>query len=110
MTSSENVLLNWESEGTDTCSVPSEKSSTVPSETSDDRDFIASDSERLSYTSHDSSDVLYLFHGSSRAEGEFGVQDGKIPIKTIARQSVMQNGQPVTKYLVLWYSWEDDEM
>lgn len=74
MTSPENVLLNWESEGTDTCSVPSEKSSTVPSETSDDRDFIASDSERLSYTSHDSSDVLYLFHGSSRAEGEFGVQ------------------------------------
>ncbi|KAJ5642717.1 hypothetical protein N7490_001776 [Penicillium lividum] len=110
MTSPENELLTWESEDTDTCSVPSEKSSTVPSETSDDRDFIASDTERLSHASHDSSDALYLFHGSSRADGEFGVQDGKIPIKTIARQSVIQNGQSVTKYLVLWYSWEDDEM
>ncbi|KAJ5982721.1 hypothetical protein N7451_012821 [Penicillium sp. IBT 35674x] len=108
MTSPENVLLNWDSEGTDTCD-SFEKSSTVPSETSTDRDFMASDSESLSYASHDSSDALYLFRGSS-SEEVFGVQDGKIPIKTIARQSVMQNGQPVTKYLVLWYSWEDGEI
>ncbi|KAJ5752678.1 hypothetical protein N7520_009595 [Penicillium odoratum] len=108
MTSPENVLLNWESEGTDTCT-PSEKSSTVPSETSTDRDFIASDSESLSHASHNSSDALYLFQGHS-SEEEYGVQDGKVPIKTIARQSVMLNGQPITKYLVLWYSWEDDEM
>ena len=74
MTSPENVLLNWESEGTDTCSVPSDKSSIVPSETSNDHDFIALDLERLLYTSYDSSDALYLFHGSSGAEAEFGVQ------------------------------------
>jgi hypothetical protein len=72
MTSPENVLLNWESEGTDTCT-SSDKSSTVPSETSTDRDFIASDSESLSYASHNSSDALYLFRGHA-SEEEYGVQ------------------------------------
>ncbi|KAJ5737472.1 uncharacterized protein N7483_002597 [Penicillium malachiteum] len=110
MTSPENRLLTWESEDTDTCSVPSEKSSTVPSETSDDRDFIASDTERLSYASHHSSGDSYPFTGFSRSHEEFGVQGGKIPIKTLARQSVTQDGQSVTKYLVLWYSWEDEEV
>lgn len=57
----------------DIYSIPSNKSSIVPLEISDDRDFIALDLERLLYTSHNLLEALYLFYRSSRAKGEFSI-------------------------------------
>ncbi|KAJ5330580.1 hypothetical protein N7476_000363 [Penicillium atrosanguineum] len=109
MNSNENRLLSWEPE--DTCSASSEKSSVVPSETSEDRDFIVSDTENLSDASAESTEGFNSYYcASCRCDGKCGVKGEKIAIKTIAKHSVSQDEHEVTRYLVLWYSWEDDEI
>ncbi|KAJ5626356.1 hypothetical protein N7510_002665 [Penicillium lagena] len=56
----ENRLLTWESE--DTHSNPSVGSSMIPSETSEDRDFVVSDTDKLSYVSHNSSEPFDSYY------------------------------------------------
>ncbi|KAJ5798946.1 uncharacterized protein N7503_006451 [Penicillium pulvis] len=95
----DNQLLPWESD--DTYSNPSETASeTIQSETSEDRDFVISDTDQLSYASPSSSNL------SNASLKEKGL---KKPIKTITRRSVDRNGRRVVQYLVLWYSWETND-
>lgn len=128
MNRNDNMLLSWESE--DTCSASSEKSSVIPSETSEDRDFIVSDTENLSNASAESTEGFNSYYcDSCRCDGKCGVkvskrqklqmkplsqrnqpQGEKVAIKTIAKHSVTRDEHEVTRYLVLWYSWEDDEI
>ena len=68
MTKNENMLLSWEPEGLESCSEPSDNSSTVLSEASDDRDFITSDTDGSSYVSRDASGYSYPFIDSSSQE------------------------------------------
>ncbi|KAJ6105187.1 hypothetical protein N7523_010261, partial [Penicillium sp. IBT 18751x] len=83
----------------------------VPSETSEDRAFIASDTEDLSCCSDRTSDseksvqnILDEYLMDRDEETTTGRE--KRPVKAIARRTLYRNGSPETQYLVLWYSWE----
>ncbi|KAJ5461012.1 uncharacterized protein N7458_002564 [Penicillium daleae] len=85
------------------------QSESVPSETSEDRNFVVSDTDQLSYLS-DSSSRSYDSESMvfKNLDQEISVSSGglKIPIKTIAQRVVSYEGRQVTQNLVLWYSWE----
>jgi hypothetical protein len=102
----------------------------VPSETSEDRDFVVSDSESLSCVSIETSapersgyTILndevgvvgmvsrHLFRreiGFDIIIEEQGDKSIK-PLKTITKRTVNCNGRQRVQYLVLWYSWETAE-
>ncbi|KAJ6019480.1 hypothetical protein N7522_001547 [Penicillium canescens] len=95
----------------------------VPSETSEDRDFVVSDSESLSCISIETSAPErsgYNIHndevdGVGTCEIDFDIiieeqGDKSIkPLKTITKRTVNRNGRQTVQYLVLWYSWETAE-
>ncbi|KAJ5640328.1 uncharacterized protein N7484_008190 [Penicillium longicatenatum] len=77
------------------------ESDSVQSETSEDREFIISDTEELSYYSDKSSN-----NGES-----YGLNIGvKFPAKTITKRTICRDGRQETQYLVLWYSWEKERI
>jgi hypothetical protein len=102
----------------------------IPSETSEDRDFVVSDSESLSCVSIETSapespgyNILndgvgvvgtvskYLFQceiGFDIIIEEQGDKSIK-PLRTITKRTVNRNGRQTVQYLVLWYSWETAE-
>ncbi|KAJ5562657.1 hypothetical protein N7535_002897 [Penicillium sp. DV-2018c] len=82
----------------------------VPSEMSEDRAFLASDTEELSYVSDDSSNMedpvmSMIYDYSTRGDRKIPSLEKK-PIKAIAKREITRNGQLKTEYLVLWCSWE----
>ncbi|KAF4765431.1 hypothetical protein HAV15_003326 [Penicillium sp. str.  len=83
----------------------------VPSETSEDREFVVSDSESLSGVSIKSSDPEGS--GYTILNDEIGdvatTIKGIKALKTITKRTVNLNGRQVIQYLVLWYSWETAE-
>jgi hypothetical protein len=102
----------------------------VPSETSEDRDFVVSDSESLSGVSIKSSDprrsgytiindeiedVVTVSQHPFWREINFDIIiekqsiEGIKPLRTITKRTVNLNGCQVIQYLVLWYSWESAE-
>jgi hypothetical protein len=102
----------------------------VPSETSEDREFVVSDSDSLSCISietsgperpgytilNDEVGVIetvsqHLFRREIGFDTIIGEQGNKgiKPLKTITKRTVNCNGRPVVQYLVLWYSWETAE-
>ncbi|KAJ6027443.1 uncharacterized protein N7446_003964 [Penicillium canescens] len=95
----------------------------IPSETSEDRDFVVSDSESLSCvsieTSAPESSGYNILHDGVGVVGtcEIGFDiiieeqgDKSIkPLRTIAKRIVNRNGRQTVQYLVLWYSWETAE-
>ncbi|CRL30038.1 unnamed protein product [Penicillium camemberti] len=99
----------------------------VPSETSVDRAFVASDTDALSYTSDNPSEEGQASWGlgegivediedvsSAKQKKNFLTDDWlqplplgeKKPVKTISKKMIYCNGQQETHFLVLWYSWE----
>ncbi|KAJ5300202.1 hypothetical protein N7508_007445 [Penicillium antarcticum] len=102
----------------------------IPSETSEDRDFVVSDSESLSCVSVETSapersdyNILdddvgvvgtvsqHLFQCEIGFEIIIEEQGDKSikPLKTITKRTVNRNGRETVQYLVLWYSWETAE-
>ncbi|KAJ5593569.1 hypothetical protein N7537_010473 [Penicillium hordei] len=85
----------------------------IPSETSEDRDFIVSDSESLACVSNEPSDTKgpsYTFLDDVLGDvmTEQCVESIK-PLKAITKRTVNYNGRQVVQYLVIWYSWETAE-
>ncbi|KAJ5291501.1 hypothetical protein N7478_000752 [Penicillium angulare] len=85
----------------------------VPSETSEDQRFVIDDTDKLSYYSDDVFEVADLLDNDTRMmdciidDSPESLESGeKVPIKTVAKRTVYQNGQVQTQYLVLWTSWE----
>lgn len=101
-------------------------SDAIPSETSDDRAFILSDSERLSYFSSTSSEAStaglcpWCSVPSNRANAVgyghpcHGYETNalkpreaiKLPLSSITRRIAVKHGLEIEQYLVLWASWE----
>ncbi|KAJ5346178.1 uncharacterized protein N7506_000254 [Penicillium brevicompactum] len=85
----------------------------VPSETSEDREFVVSDSESLSGVSIRSSDPEGSGYNILNDEiGDVVTKQsikGIKALKTITKRTVNLNGRQVIQYLVLWYSWETAE-
>ncbi|KAJ5146609.1 uncharacterized protein N7515_001173 [Penicillium bovifimosum] len=82
----------------------------VPSEMSEDRAFLASDTEELSYVSDNSSNMedfvmSIIYDYSSHGDRKIPSLEKKL-IKAIAKREITRNGQLRTEYLVLWCSWE----
>ncbi|KAF7589631.1 hypothetical protein BBP40_004004 [Aspergillus hancockii] len=97
-------------------SVHSEQSAeAIPSETSDDRAFVISDSEQVSdgESSEDNIVARNMSLIDPDADGVTTSQDSHArdlrPIRIIAKRSIVQDGEPVIQYLVLWCSWETTE-
>ncbi|KAJ8227121.1 hypothetical protein LV156_008754 [Aspergillus fumigatus] len=74
-------------------------SSATPSEDSQDREFVISDSESLSLRCDSPSETMAV-HFPISPKGQMK------PIKVIARRTNKPDSCPSTEYLVLWYSWE----
>ncbi|OQD78096.1 hypothetical protein PENANT_c089G04323 [Penicillium antarcticum] len=83
----------------------------IPSETSEDRDFVVSDSESLSCVSVETSAPERSDYNILDDDvGVVGTGDKSIkPLKTITKRTVNRNGRETVQYLVLWYSWETAE-
>ncbi|KAI2791710.1 hypothetical protein POX_c04582 [Penicillium oxalicum] len=82
----------------------------IPSETSDDRAFIVSDTDQLSYFSTDSSEAsdssLFQYDPSYNNIVDAPRDWMKLPIREITRKIVLEYGHEVEQYLVLWCYWE----
>ncbi|OGE47377.1 hypothetical protein PENARI_c047G00943 [Penicillium arizonense] len=76
----------------------------IPSETSSDRAFIAPDTDTLSYISDKPSEEGNCCSLQPSSPGR------KKPVKTISKRTIYCNGQQETQFLVLWYSWEKEEI
>ncbi|KAJ5917559.1 hypothetical protein N7466_011113 [Penicillium verhagenii] len=87
--------------------VSESESEYVSSETSEDRAFLASETDELRYYSDGSSDHDPLWDETMNKDVDesrrtrIGV---KIPTKTVLKRTFRQDQG--TCYLVLWYSWE----
>ncbi|KAJ5976616.1 hypothetical protein N7481_010323, partial [Penicillium waksmanii] len=76
------------------------------SETSEDRRFVASESDDATYSDEESlGSSLPCIHHLMDANGSNQVGK-KIPISAIASRLISEDGISVVQYLVLWQSWE----
>ncbi|CAI7585360.1 unnamed protein product [Penicillium viridicatum] len=88
----------------------SEPSEDDISETSEDRGFVVSDGDQSPYSNRSSGSSKYSqhchMHDNDSSDPVIGQ---KIPISTIAKRVIHQNGSSIVQYLVLWRSWEQEK-
>ncbi|ODM16194.1 hypothetical protein SI65_08193 [Aspergillus cristatus] len=84
--------------GSDGTSLSDTTSNYIPSETSEDRAFVVSDSEEQLWLTSDD-EILGRWDENQQNKG-------LRPIKVMARRSVASKDGQITQYLTLWYSWE----
>ncbi|KAJ5974858.1 hypothetical protein N7481_008565 [Penicillium waksmanii] len=77
------------------------------SETSEDRRFVASESDDATYSDEESlgSSFPYI-HPLMDGQETSSTVGKKIPISAIASRLISEDGISVVQYLVLWQSWE----
>ncbi|KAI3095273.1 hypothetical protein CBS147333_9809 [Penicillium roqueforti] len=87
----------------------SEPSEDDISETSEDRAFVVSDGDQSPYSNRSSGSSNYSQHCHMHDNDSSDLIGQKIPISTIAKRVIHQNGSSIVQYLVLWRSWEQEK-
>ncbi|KAJ5976503.1 hypothetical protein N7481_010210, partial [Penicillium waksmanii] len=77
------------------------------SETSEDRRFVASESDDATYSDEESLGSSFpCIHHLMDGQETSSTVGKKIPISAIASRLISEDGISVVQYLVLWQSWE----
>ncbi|KAJ6000921.1 hypothetical protein N7481_001330 [Penicillium waksmanii] len=77
------------------------------SETSEDRRFVASESDDATYSDEESLGSSFpCIHHLMDGQETSSTVGKKIPISSIASRLISEDGISVVQYLVLWQSWE----
>ncbi|KAJ6000972.1 hypothetical protein N7481_001381 [Penicillium waksmanii] len=79
------------------------------SETSEDRRFVASESDDATYSDEESlGSSLPCIHHAMDGHETSSTVGKKIPISAIASRLISEDGISTIQYLVLWQSWEQE--